>query len=216
LIDELDQNLDEAACKKLESILKENFANRIQFFFSSNRLYFANFKGIKIFNVSMDRDQSILKPILLKDLTLLYNQSSQSINMPDNQNSINDAQLVAKRRKTTDAQLVAKRRKTIDAQLVAKRRKTTDDKVPDVGHFSRKSTKIHDSQLVTKTQPEIEDRNVSEPAVNLPEIKVTQNPGDFIFSDKAEANITRKLPSPSPSPKDQLPLPGKLRHMRAK
>ena len=69
LIDETDQNLDETTCLKFGSILKEHFSNRIQFFFSSNRTYFANFAD-KTFKVSQaDRNSSILNEIDLDYMT---------------------------------------------------------------------------------------------------------------------------------------------------
>lgn len=83
LIDETDQNLDEATCLKLGSILKENFSNNIQFFFSSNRTYFAAFAN-KIFKVSMERNQSSMDQVEFDYYTSPeHNRSNQSIQMPE-------------------------------------------------------------------------------------------------------------------------------------
>ena len=79
LIDETDQNLDQSTCHRLGLILKKNFSHRsIQFFFSSNRTYFANFSD-KIFKVTLlDRATSIINEVELDYWTSPSNQSNIS------------------------------------------------------------------------------------------------------------------------------------------
>lgn len=87
LIDETDQNLDESTCIKLSKILKEHFSNTIQFFFSSHRTYFAPFAN-KIYQVSIDRNQSLMHEVELDYWTTPENTSqSSSIKVPTLTNS---------------------------------------------------------------------------------------------------------------------------------
>jgi len=99
MIDETDQNLDEATCLKLGSILKEHFSDNVQFFFSSNRTYFATFAD-KVFKVQRDRNQSTLNQVELDYWSSPeQNHSSASLNIPEilTSQEIDDAQLTDRR-----------------------------------------------------------------------------------------------------------------------